>query len=92
MLWNAKIKPEGFCAVRPTEFFGKFAPYWPIRSKPVRTRITETNCIVLSVRGALTRFVEPVALPIRLPRALAHGTEIMFGVLVGILRLDLIAG
>jgi hypothetical protein len=19
MLWNAKIKPEGFCAVRPTE-------------------------------------------------------------------------
>jgi hypothetical protein len=29
---------------------------------------------------------------IRLPRALAHGAEIMFGVLVGILRLDLIAG
>jgi hypothetical protein len=27
-----------------------------------------------------------------LPRALAHGAEIMFGVLVGILRLDLIAG
>jgi hypothetical protein len=32
MPWNAKIKPEGFCAVRPTAFFGKFAPYWPIRS------------------------------------------------------------
>jgi hypothetical protein len=31
-------------------------------------------------------------IPIRLPRALAHGAEIMFGVLVGILRLDLIAG
>ena len=45
-----------------------------------------------SARGALTRFVEPVALPIRLPRALAHGAEIMFGVLEGILRLDLIAG
>jgi hypothetical protein len=30
-------------------------------------------------------------IPIRLPRALAHGAEIMFGVLVGILRLDLIA-
>jgi hypothetical protein len=29
MLWNAKFKPEGFCAVRPTEFFGKFAPYNP---------------------------------------------------------------
>jgi hypothetical protein len=28
----------------------------------------------------------------RLPRALAHGAEIMFSVLVGILRLDLIAG
>ena len=30
-------------------------------------------------------------IPVRLPRALAHGAEIMFGVLVGILRLDLIA-
>jgi hypothetical protein len=29
MLWNAKIKPEGFCAERPTEFFGKFEPYNP---------------------------------------------------------------
>ena len=30
-------------------------------------------------------------IPIRLRRALAHGAEIMFGVLVGILRLDVIA-
>jgi hypothetical protein len=36
MLWNAKIKPEGFRAVRPTAFFGKFASCWPSRSKLVR--------------------------------------------------------
>jgi hypothetical protein len=36
MLWNAKIKPEGFCAVRPTEFFGKFAPYNLGHKNPTR--------------------------------------------------------
>jgi hypothetical protein len=49
MLWNAKSKPEGFCVVRPTEFFGKFAPF--NRSKARSTRITETNCIVLPPEG-----------------------------------------
>ena len=35
MLWNAKSKSEGFCVVRPTEFFGKFAPFNCARVKSV---------------------------------------------------------
>jgi len=66
--------------------------------------ITSTNCTCTDARcwwsrlklrtsaPGLSHSEEPRADPIRLPRALAHGAEIMFGVLVGILRLDLIAG